>query len=698
YYLESQGSPQQYLSLQNVVSSLFPTGLNCQSTTAGGLQQCQQASQEASNINAQQLSSSLTGTSGATASAPVPQPNTYANTIISGYVLIPYKIVYTLGSGITSPNQYSDGGYLQGEVVAGTPPPNYYHCVQYGGGGLKGGSAHCLREEPGCQYPIPGGLTGTQAQGSVVQYAYGRVNLPKSNSLNNTIEGGGTYVQFTPGSNYYIANISDAAMITIPRIDTQTFTNRLFGAMYINSTITPSSINPNGYTSPMVMNAVQALNYRENFFVQQSAQSTASYPAFSLQQSQAADPSTLSKVGPTCGGSCPSQYYYSTNPTKIFQGNTQLSYANYSQLSYLPLFELVQQASEVYYAGLSTPENSLLGYNRLIYTLVDRFNNVIHMPLGVDLANLAQISLSPVVTVNALNANETTIDVTGMATYTNSIGTYPLPAGSPIYIYYDTNINFFSPTLTPGQSPSEYYQYALQCAFGTAAGGCPLADPLATYTQGSTAPTIADTITFHTNYGKNPGECAPEPQSLLTTAPADQCNIYGNFGLPSTTFDANIGSYQYCDPLTSTGNGILTSQMGLAAIVKTDSAGSFNSVINVCGTGAHKVVAQFYGSPGPEPFPVTQTPLTQSAGQYESFSSSTSPAPTVGTNLEYGYVFSPNTVAYNLQVGSYALGFGSVSVVSIAAIIAIMLAAIAFARRSASRTAPRGRARLNKKR
>jgi len=693
-YIESQGSPQQYLSLQNVISSLFPEGINCPplgASVPGSSQQCQQASTAASQINPQQVGSSLSNpiTGGGTVTS---QPNTYVNSIISGYVLIPYKITYVLNSAVTGSNSYSNSGSIQGEVVAGTPPPNYYHCVRFAGS-LKGGGTHCAQEEPACTASTSG-LTGNQAQGTVVQYAYARVNLPRSNSLNNTIEGGNTYSKFSPGDNYYIANVSDANLVTMPNLEISTFTNRLFGAVYINRTISPGNIDPNGYTSPMVVNSVQALNYQENYLVQQAGGST--YPGYSLQQSMAADPVNLNKVGPGCGSTCPSMYYYSTDPSKVFQGQSGLTYANYSQLNYLSLFELIRQASQLYSIGFSTPENSFIGYNRLIYTFVDRFNNAIYMPLSVDFANIAQIAPNPVVTVNALNANETSITVAGIATYTNTVGTYPLPVGSPVYVYYDNNMNFFSGTMSPDSAPSQtpgpYYQYALQCAFGTSGGGCPLADPLASLSQGPTAPTIANTIMFHTNYGATAGECAPEPQSLLTTATPNQCNIYGNFGLPSVAYDSNIGNYQYCSPSTSTGNGILTSQMGLVAIVQTDANGAFTTDFNVCGTGAHRVLTEYYGSPGPQPFYVTQTPITQSAGKYELFSASNTNGATAGKTLEYGYVYAPNTVATDVQVGSYALGFGSVGMAALVAMVAIILGALFIGKRQAASSSKRGRA------
>jgi len=683
YYLESQGSPQQYLSLQNVVSSLFPEGVNCPplgSDTSGSSPQCQQASTAASQINPEQVGSSLSNpiTGAGTVTY---QPNTYVNSVISGYVLIPYKITYNLQATVKGSDSFSDSGSIQGAVVAGTPPPNYYHCVQ-SRAGLKGGGTQCLKEEPACSYPVSG-LTGSQAQGSVVQYAYARVNLPRSNSLNDTIEGGNTYTKFSPGDNYYIANVSDANLVSIPNLEISTFTNRLFGAVYINRTVSPGNLNSNGYTSPMVINSIQALNYQENYLVQQAGTST--YPGYSLQQSMAADPVNLNKVGPGCGSTCPSTYYYSTDPSKVFQGQSGFTYANYSQLNYISLFELIRQASQLYSTGFTTPEDSFIGYNRLIYTFVDRFNNAIYMPLGVDFANIAQIAPNPVVTVNALNANETDITVAGIATYTNTIGTYPLPAGSPVYVYYDNNMNFFNttslPDPAPSQTPGPYYKYALQCAFGTTGGGCPLADPLSSLSQGTSAPTIANTITFHTNYGTTAGECAPEPQSLLTTATPNQCNIYGNFGLPAVAYDSNIGNYQYCNPSTSTGNGILTSQMGLVAIVQTDANGAFTTDFNVCGTGAHKVLTEYYGSPGPQPFYVTQTPITQSAGKYELFTASNTNGATAGKTLEYGYVYAPNIVATDVQAGSYALGFGSVGIAALVAMVAIILGALFIGKR-----------------
>ncbi|MDE1810584.1 MAG: hypothetical protein KGH66_00900 [Candidatus Micrarchaeota archaeon] len=668
YYLESKGSPQQYLSLQNVASSLLPTGLNCQATS-GGLEECQQAASAAASINSQQIATALSGSEAGAATAVSTQPNTYVNSIISGYVLIPYKITYDLGEGASNPKAALVAGT---EPPYGSPSPADYEqvCPRRGGG-------------PCTEVPIcasPSSPLNAPATGHIVQYAYGRVNLPSSDSLNNTIEGGGTYVQFQPANNYYIANVSDAGMITLPRTDMNIFTNRLFGEAYINRTISPGSLDPNGYTSPMVINAVRQNGYQENYFIQ-SAKSGATYPGYSLQQSQPADPTELQILGASCGSSCPSTYYYSTDPSAIYQGSSSLLFAPLSQVNYLQLFDIFQRASNLYYLGFATPENSFLGYNRLIYTLVDRFNNVVFMPLSVDFANQGQITLTPTVTVNALNANETKIDITGLATYTNSVGTFPLPAGSDVYLYYDTNLNYFSSTLFPnplsGSASDPYYQYALQCAFSSTGGSCPLANPLSTITQGTSAATLADFVSFKTNYGATPNECAPEPQSLLTVPAANQCNIYGAGGLPSSVFDPNINGYQYCDPTSPNGDGVLTSQMGLMSIVQTDANGGFSYTFNVCGTGSHQVVASYYGSPGPEPFYVTQTPLTQSAGQYEFFSAGNTNGATAQKTLEYGYTFSPNVIASDVQVGSYALGFGSVGLLSLVAMVALIFAALA---------------------
>ena len=48
----------------------------------------------------------------------------------------------------------------------------------------------------------------------------------------------------------------------------------------------------------------------------------------------------------------------------------------------------------------NTPQ--IYGYNRLLYTYVDRFNNTIYMPVDVDFANTTLLTLDTPSTVNTL--------------------------------------------------------------------------------------------------------------------------------------------------------------------------------------------------------------------------------------------------------------------------------------------------------
>ncbi|EQD26767.1 hypothetical protein B1B_19463, partial [mine drainage metagenome] len=107
------------------------------------------------------------------------------------------------------------------------------------------------------------------------------------------------------------------------------------------------------------------------------------------------------------------------------------------------------------------------------------------MPLDVDLANKTSINLNMSAKIDPSNPNQTTVAVNGNAgTYSSVLGGYsPLQSGSKIYIYYDTNMNYFNTTSTPISNPSGYYAWADKCAFSGRLQ-CTYANPLASITQG----------------------------------------------------------------------------------------------------------------------------------------------------------------------------------------------------------------------
>ncbi len=433
--------------------------------------------------------------------------------------------------------------------------------------------------------------------------------------------------------------------------------------------------------------------------------------------------------GADCGPICEaSGYYYSlgsqTSPcpytayANIFCGNAILTTQSSPQITVAQLFSALKVVSQLDVLDLDLVyNNGVLGYNRLNYTLVDEFNNTINLPLDADLANVTTISLSTSATINSLNPNETTISVTGIAGYYPTIyaaSPSPVPYQSDIYLYYDTDINFVNATSTPlttnpnaiqypglmtggtgvplSPAASAYYQYSDNCAFGSIAG-CVLANPVYTTPepigQGPLGAAEANIITFHTQYnGIN--QCSPESNSLLLPAGVNtmECNIYGDFGLPSTANTAGNPPYpEYCVPDFPDGNGVLTSQLGLVAILQTNQQGDFNDIVNVCGIGTGRIQASYYGYPSGQPVEFLQPGLTSpqlalspSGGRIGPFyyacgpgdpgcgscgpgiTSCTIESPTPLTySTEYNYSISPNVSISTFPVGTYYLSFGSLA-------------------------------------
>lgn len=662
-YVESLGNPEQYLNLPNAYSATFPTGINNSKYSSG-------ASQLANNGISNPNYGTLATTSQAGGTPVVSNtPNTYLKSSIAGYVITPYNITLKLKQSYT---------------LDSCTPESY-----------PAGPIACAA------LTVSGLLSQTGLlNGQTSHYEYATTQLtpqtgPLSNdaNVNATIEGGGTYPQYLPGQTNYIPNLSDAALILSPYINFQIFTNRLFGEVYVNQTISPKTAqtvptNHNPVTTsgtlPVVVNASNNYKYSETNYVQSSVLGGSvgginGNPAFTVQ---IATPLPSPKLGVNCGSSCPSNYYY--NPSRAYSGSSNIVY-NHTVPTIPQVFQLAELFKISAYLDdlvldFRSPQtgaapSSLLGYNRLVYTFVDRFNNTIDMPVDVDFANISQLSLSTSEVISPTNTNQTTITVNGIAVYSSPSGPVPVPAGSPIYLYYDTNINYLNATSCPtGSSCTNtntlgYYQNAMICAFAPSTKSCALANPLSSLTQPQpVGAQEANTVTFHTDTNST-GACGPQPNSLLLL-PAYNCNIYGSDGvtnnIPTVQYDQyannSKGGYQYCLPIFNNGTGIFTTQLGLVNITKTDQNGNFSDSFTACGTGIHRITAYYYGANAPEPIIADQSPLSSSAGASEFLSTSVA---TVKSS-EFNYTYSPNETIAQFSIGSYALGIGTISLIGLA--------------------------------
>ena len=647
-YAENLGSPSKYIVLSNIVGSAFPsansTGSSSTSSSSGN------ALQGNSMLANEIVSTTISSASAATRALTVPQ--TFLKSTISGYFLIPFNESYTI-------------------VQKWGPDPAP-------GVPINGGSC------PNYNYPatdINGNATSVQTN---VTYGYAQADVLPS-SVNETVEGGPTYVKYLSQANkYYIPNISDANAILPPYLNFKIFTNRIFGEIYVNQSVSPKSNYQMNY--PLVVNQTHMLNYEVNEYMQQSGGQ--SYPAYYTEKSIPL-PSNALQTGVSSGNAYYNQY-------NAFPYNSLIAYSNSTvngaDSTFVQLYQIYHRESIEDALLLSLQgDSSSLGYNRLVYTFIDQFNNTIYMPLDADLANITSITLDPKTVVSPTNANETTINVTGVAGYYPSIFSYlpaPLPAGSKIYIYYDTNLNFYNASYS-SQSASAYAEYQQMCAFSPNSI-CTLANP-ANASQTAPAPNGNSFLTypsFNTQYNSS-GECSPEPKSLLNVTHYN-CNIYGDYNLPETSTTAS-GNIEYCLPQFLNGTGTLTSQLGYVGTTTTNSSGGFSLKFPVCGTGTGKVIASYYGTPLPQPNTYHQTPLSLSAisrvcikqGLLDLYCAKYGP-PSFDYNAypEYTYTYAPNETSSSFPIGSYALSFGSIGLPLTFAIILLLIIVLSYRRRA----------------
>jgi hypothetical protein len=603
-YSESLGSPQQYLSELSLLSAALPT---TGSVSGGGT---------TSTVNPFPFT-----TSGVSLPTPKTLPSTYINSIISGYLLVPYEYTYQIK-----------------QSYAPNPDPS---------------------ATSGCpDYNFNNGVSTYTAYRNVPSYN------DKNSTVNQTIQGGGTYLKYINNGQYYVANLSDANLIMPPQLYYNLFTNRLFGEIFINQSVDNVAM----LKKQLVINATTNLYYAQVVYGQYSNTNPflnpngGQFPGFSVEQTKPVEPSVY--------GVASSSPYYSYNP---FSQGSNIIFSNQTSPNLVELFSIFSR--DTYLDGLDLNlgfSNTILGYNRLNYTYVDEFNNRINMPVDVDFANSTAIALHETASVNVINPNQTLVKINGTAGYYPSIFSItpiPLPPGSSIYLYYDTNINFYNTTNTPLNNPASYYKYAEQCAF-SGISGCTFANPLFTQTpplgQGGLGPLESNIVTFHTQYNSI-GECPQEPNSLLLIPNTVECNIYGDYGLPATGTSVT-GNTLFCIPDYTNGTGVLSSELGLIGILQPNSIGYFNYTFNVCGTGSGRVVAAFYGWPPPQPTYFTQTPLEVSAATQLAAAGK----PVLITSPEFNYTTAPNSTTLSFLTGTYYLSFGSIGIIA-AIVIATLI-------------------------
>ncbi|MCL5099770.1 MAG: hypothetical protein M1158_01460 [Candidatus Marsarchaeota archaeon] len=632
-YVTGEGAPQTFFSAGNLYESLYPTGV-----ASNNASESSYANNITSNTSVQNTANEIeTNALASLAGAPVPfspfvQTSTYMRSVIDGYMLLPYYVSYIPSESWDTTS--ASGNYTVDGVT--------YNCTT--GGGPNGSSSSPTAGYTALQIPV------------------------ESNQANSTVEGGATYAYLPALTQYYDANVSDANLAMPPQIYFRMFSDRVFGDIYVNQSVSPSQ--QYALQVPLFINGTRSYNYSLVTFTQDAGGKD--YAGYAIEE---AVPFS-------------SQYIQTGTATapqndaglKLFAGASSIGSSNTSAINYVSLFQTYARLSHTSDIVLGLQgDQGVLGYNRLVYTFVDRFNNTIYMPVDVDLTNLTTISLNINTLINATNDNETLVMVNGTAgDYSGLFGTSyaPLPKGSSIYLYYDTNLNFYPPagqesSLTPGTLA--YAEYQDLCAFDPAMI-CTLANPVDT-SQQPYAAEYASHVDFATQYNSivasgASGTCSLQPKGLLNISRNYNCNIYGAAtDNGPAVYDPNTGSYAYCVPDFANGTGMLTTQIGLIREASTNGTGFFkDNSINTCGTGTSKVIAKYFGAPAPQPMTYTQPPIAQSA--------SIPPADSEPFT-ELGYTYAPNESIASFQTGNYALSFSAIGVAALlsgmAALVALLL-------------------------
>ncbi len=711
-YAESLGSPEQYLSAPTLLNALVGGSASGSGSASSGF----------NSTSSSLVNSTANGTIGAIAALPTIN-SSYIKSSINGYLLVPVNYTYTIDqsyspnpdppvSGSCSaytfpslgPQQYN----IYSAIPVGTPNNNETHTIQ-------GGSIYAQYVNTRTYYIPNLSDSGTIFPPEIdynlfLDRILGEIYINQSVSPTEGWLSSGSYLN---GPELYVANTTSnmynltisADPVVYGSKDTITYTDPgpdlipSYITIYNDTTgfyeqadtpvticnniacISPGIYNVSGcdYGPPLegctayatlkvlpqpkakelVVNATHNYNYSTYTLTQTSSYGT--FPGYSLQEDI---PESNVTLGEDCSFCSLEPYYY--NAANLFDHPSNISFTSISEINLVQLFEIYRKS--VYLNNLYLDleyGTGILGYNRLNYTYIDLFNNTINMPLDADLANITTIQLNIKSVTNVNNPNSTTININGSAGYYPSIFSatpVPLPADSSIYIYYDTDINFYNSTTSFISDPSAYYQYALQCAF-SGSSSCSFANPVYTNQQplgqGTLGPEESNVTTYNPQYNTT-GQCPLEPNSLLLTPSANQCNIYGSFGLKSTETSAN-GNTLYCIPDYANGTGVFSTQLGLVNVAKTDSNGNFNISFNSCGTGTARIVADYYGWPPPEPGIFFQPALQGGIS-------------TAANMLEFNYSISPGSSIQSFPLGSYYLSYNNVEIIIAFAIAAIFIA------------------------
>lgn len=543
----------------------------------------------------------------------------------------------------------------------------------------------------GCTGTPPAALTTATAYSGTL-FNTSTTQQSNSNAQPASVESGASYAESASNtSSFYQPALT--GIIAPPTLFYSLLTNREFGKIYINSTYSP-------YTNTQgILNATTQYTYVENIFTQ------GANPGYAVEQEVPVTPSCLA---PSCAAPLANinNAYVINNTFANVVDNTPLL-VNLFDWYKLP----VNNWNIFLTLNGSEDMNSAYGYHRIVYVYNDRFNNTIYMPLDVDIANITQIHLNVNPVINSTNANQTLVEVNGTAFWVPTFSTNEIPLKDGyIYLYYDANLN----TIGYNALDSASTEAVQTCVFANTVqpNNCDFANPIANglqynaiegqYPDGSyyINPNIT---TYHTAYNSLGGnECSPPANSLLY--PANQlftlCNIYNinNFAtdVPGQAYSTSQlsplcpmsadGNIQYCEPLFNNGTGYCTPQLGLFDIATTNASGYFSTNIVACGFGFHDIIAQYYGTPGPEPIIPHQSPISLAANPSIPNSESLS-------FNAFNYSWAPIQATQQAAIGTILLNIGNISApLGVAVVVLLAVAGALIVRHRKANVHKKGKA------
>ncbi len=643
--LESTGSFQS-VPLQGILSTTL--GLNGQASSETIQQVNQQTKCSNQNQNGQ-----------------------YSGPCINGFTSTNLNTAANSKFGTTTPTTVSGSTlatFIEGEVIV-----PYSYDYQSSITHTFGGSSMSGNPPPDTTCPTISTSTST-SKGTI--YTYSIVPASNSNQFTANVQSGASYIQYVNNGNFYIPQLTNFNTTLPEAVIASLLTNREFGTILLNVTL--STLEGKG-NEQAILAVSHLLNYNLLSYTQGNCGNNAcpAYQAIISSQTSGTEiPSILANPAKIVFSSPVTQTY----STSILSSLVAL-FDWYKSQTYVNNLNSIITTGTYSYLGNA---HSIQGYQRLIYVLNDKFNNTLYVPIDADIARITKITLSVTPQVSNKNANQTKLQISGTAGFTDVSGKFIPLSNNVIYLYYDGNINYVDSNGNPfytGQgyvaNPGSIHTSAsdivtkILCAFSDKFNtNCLLANPGSSNVGQSS---VANTVNFATSYNSmSTDTCSLPPQSLLAS-PTMNCNIYGNDGnakhtqLSQSCPISASGNDQYCYPIYTNGTGICTSQLGLMAMVNTKSDGSFSYNTVVCGYGTGTIIASFYGYPAKEPITVYQNALPYASKTYN--------YPTTSTSFKSNnYTATPNDTIVSTQIGELLLSVGGVNLSY--ATIALLIAAV----------------------